>query len=375
MSRSKTTLAITSLALGLFLTACDNSEAVKEEKKEAPLAPVQQEQSMQPPAATGQELGDFIPPTQERVTQFSAKAMTIPYSITLGVALGEEEQENVQRLIDLSFAEIDKIYNKWNPDSELSAVNQGRGGVKIAISRELERFLLEVDQVVRLSDGLFDPTMLPLQDLWQAHLEEGRIPFDWEIEELETAVGWDKLEIGNGFVRKAHDKTAVDLGGIAKGFAVDRLVERLGRTGYDDVLVEWGGEIRCAGEHPEGRPWTVFISRLGDSDPRHAIDTLALSNVALATSGDYEQQWKLVVDGQERVFSHVIDPRTLRALEITSESIASTSVLAPNCMLADALATSAMLQASRDEAQGWAEKMQASIQGTAFWIVSRQAQR
>jgi ABC-type oligopeptide transport system substrate-binding subunit len=92
VSRSKTTLAITSLALGLFLTACDNSEAVKEEKKEAPLAPVQQEQSMQPPAATGQELGDFIPPTQERVTQLSAKAMTNPYSITLVFALGEEEQ-------------------------------------------------------------------------------------------------------------------------------------------------------------------------------------------------------------------------------------------------------------------------------------------
>lgn len=307
------------------------------------------------------------------VSRVEGITMTIPYAITVGRSLDDKEQKELQHLLNECFEDIDLTYNKWNPHSEVSLINRASAGEKVKVSKELERFLLGVGQVVELTNGLFDPTMLPLQDLWKNRLAEGAVPQAWEIEALESAVGWDKLQINGGYVTKAHKNTAIDLSGIAKGFAVDQLVTRLQNAGHTNALIEWGGEIRTTGQHPDGRPWTVFISALGNPDPKEAIETLALNDMALATSGDYEQQWT-VQDGLERkTYSHIVHPRTKRALEVTPESVASTSVLAPNCMLADALATAAMLQPDSKTAQAWAEEMQSKLHGTAFWIVTRSA--
>ena len=136
--------------------------------------------------------------------------------------------------------------------------------------------------------------------------------------------------------------------------------------------MEWGGEIRTAGTHPEGRPWRVFISRLGNPDPSTAIDTLDLNDMSLATSGDYHQSWKVTDGTGEHRYTHVIDPRTHQAVEVGPQTIASVSVLAPKCMVADALATAAMLSPTNEEAIQWTRRMQARLQGTAFWLVNHE---
>lgn len=288
--------------------------------------------------------------SNEKTTTFTGRAMTIDYQIVIGHV---QDKQEVEKTIQAVFSEVDRIYNRFNPNSELSRLNKGPANTPLPLSKELEAFLFFTDTCVKLTEGRFDPTIEPL-----IHLKN----FD-EIEALLPAIGWHHIHIENGFFWKDTPRVSLDLSGIAKGYAVDLLIERLG---YPDLLVEWGGELAARGQHPSGRPWRAYITRLQDNDPSHAIAVVELHNQALATSGDYQQSWEQ--DG--KTYSHIINPLTGYPLEITPDSIAACSVLAPTCALADALATSGMLFASREEAKEWALKL--NDPEIAFWFVSRE---
>lgn len=307
------------------------------------------------------------PPSQSAVTMFSDNVMTIDYRILIGETLSNEQKAKVQEIINRTFSKVNQVYNKWNEHSEISTLNKLKAGERFALSYELEQFLLQTQKIVEISNGRFDPTIEPLQQLWKSHLSVGKIPSDEEINAIIPAIGWDKIHFENGSFYKDHDLTRIDLGGIAKGYCVDLLVESFNAAGFSNVFVEWGGEIRTSGQHPDNRPWNIFISRLGDSNPEHAIDTLSLKDQAIATSGDYLQNW----DVKPTTYFHIFDPKTYRPLEITQHSVASASVLAPTCMLADGLATVAMMFPNIEEAQAWAERVKEQLPETQFWLVSR----
>jgi len=126
------------------------------------------------------------------------------------------------------------------------------------------------------------------------------------------------------------------------------------------------------GNTPDSRPWTVFISKLGSEDPDHAIDIVQLNNQAIATSGDYLQNWLVThSDLSPKIYFHIFDPATLAPLEITGASIASVSVIANDCALADGLATAAMLFANTEAAEAWAKSIKLRYPEISFWIISR----
>ena len=128
-----------------------------------------------------------------------------------------------------------------------------------------------------------------------------------------------------------------------------------------------------SGEHPDKRPWNIYISRLNNTNPQDAIDLVSLCNQAIATSGDYLQNW-VVEDEQtfEKItYFHIIDPTTLRPLIATPQSVASASVLASSCAFADGLATAAMMFSSAEDAVKWAEEIKMQFPELSFWIVSR----
>ena len=154
------------------------------------------------------------------------------------------------------------------------------------------------------------------------------------------------------------------------------LMERLNEVGIMNAFIEWGGEIRACGHHPQGRPWTVYISRLGDCDPEHAVATLFLNNQAIATSGDYLQNWTIRISDQDDkektvTYFHIFDPKTLQPIEATYTSVASTSIVASNCALADGLATIPMMFSSSTEAVEWADRIKEQYPDILFWIISR----
>jgi FAD:protein FMN transferase len=313
----------------------------------------------------------------DNTTHFTGHAMTIDYHVIVARELHENQIADATALINDTFSEIDTVYNKWNPNSELSRLNAAEAMVEIPISHQLEKLLNEVQAIVEISKGHFDPTVEPLQQLWKSKLEKGTIPNSIEIAEIAPAIGWDNIRFENGTFSKSHSQTKLDLGGIAKGLCVDFLIERLNSLGYPDVYVEWGGEIRTSGRHSAERPWTVFISRLGDTDPSHAVTLVALENSAIATSGDYLQNWSIRPPPGHNTpstitYFHVFDPQTLKPLQASYTSIASASVAAPSCALADGLATAAMAFANLDEAKAWAEEVSTRFPNTTFWLMTRE---
>lgn len=304
---------------------------------------------------------------------FSGVTMTMEYRILIGDRWEfPEDVQIVKQIIDSTFAEIDAIYNKWNPDSELSQLNRLKAGERRPISAKLEHFLAHTAEIVALSEGRFDPTIEPLQKRWKEKLALGMTPTQEEIEAILPAVGWNHIHFHEGVFYKDHDATALDLGGIAKGYCIDLLIERLQKAGFSHLFVEWGGEIRAAGRHPSGRPWRIFISRLGDQDPVNAIDQLDLVDQAIATSGDYLQYWEVQEKGAPIRYTHIFDPHGHRPLPVNETSIASVSVAASSCMLADGLATAAMIFPSVTEAESWTNRVRQRHPDSTFWIISRE---
>jgi thiamine biosynthesis lipoprotein len=159
---------------------------------------------------------------------------------------------------------------------------------------------------------------------------------------------------------KDEEGTALDLGGIAKGYGVDLLSQRLSDIGYKDHLVEWGGEVRASGCHPSGRPWRVGVRGLQEEGSPPLLQTLSLTTQAVATSGDDKQCWTAVdpTSGEKVSFSHIIDPKTLKPLQTTPTSIALCYVVADSCALADGLATAGMLFSTAQEGKLWFERCQ-----------------
>ena len=308
---------------------------------------------------------------RNEITSFSGISMTIPYRIEIGKPLTEEQQNEVRGIIETTFGEIDTIYNKWNPDSEISILNRLKANEKRLISAKLAKFLERCAYFVKLSDGKFDPTIEPIQALWRKHLETNTLPTQADIDALRPCIGWHNIVLRNTTFSKKHDLTALDLGGIVKGYAVDLFVERLKTSGLDNVFVEWGGEVKASGSHPKGRNWAVYIPNLDDYDPDHALAYVPLINQAIATSGDYLQQWTITRPEKKVVYFHVFDPQTLRPLSMTEESIASASCLTNDCLTADALATMLLMCSNLDEARSLAEKLQKEIPNTSFWLMSR----
>jgi thiamine biosynthesis lipoprotein len=151
-------------------------------------------------------------------------------------------------------------------------------------------------------------------------------------------VGFDKIEIRRpGAIVKRHASVTLDLSSIAKGYAVDAVAEVLRGEGFNDFLVEIGGEVYAAGVRRDGRPWRVAINR-PNRDARHdeVYKIVQLGGRALATSGDYRDY---VLDGDVRR-SHVIDPRNGKPV---ANGVVSVSVLAPSCTQADGLSTAVMV--------------------------------
>jgi thiamine biosynthesis lipoprotein len=195
--------------------------------------------------------------------------------------------------------------------------------------------------ISKLTNGAFDITVGPLIDLWgfgNSNQNDWEPPSEKDVSKIHQYIGFRNVEIDSNSIRKLNFNTTIDLNAIAKGFGVDVVFELLNSLGYKDILVEIGGEIRCSGKNQNGEYWRVGIDKpIFDILPGTDLQELiSLNNIALATSGDYRNYFYY----NDVLYSHTINPLTGYPVE---NGIASASVIAPNCMLADALATALMV--------------------------------
>lgn len=261
--------------------------------------------------------------------------MTIPFRILIAGPLSESEQNRVESAIFNTFRHIDQVYNNWNKDSEVSFINNSPGNSEIPISPELRSFLQTCEMFVHLSNGRFDPSIAPAQTLWKKSFKQGEMPSQDDIDFHKEISGWHNFTLKESSIVKKHDSCTLDLGAIAKGYAVDCLASALHKLGHTSLFVEWGGEIKTIGKHPSNRPWSIYIANFEDPSPDAALKVLSIVDRACATSGDYLQYYTL----GSRHFSHIINTEKMAPMEIPESQKQSITVIAETCLEADAIAT------------------------------------
>lgn len=249
-------------------------------------------------------------------------------------AYGDElggEAKALQADIDALLAEIDGAMSTYKPDSDLSRFNASESTEAFEVHPSLATVVTKAQRVSEESNGAFDVTVKPLVDAW-GFGAKGRVPEPPDdLEQVMGLIGHAKVSVEAGALRKSNPAVTVDLSAIAKGWAVDEVARVLGEHGIEAYMVEIGGEIVTRGETPRG-PWRIGIERPRLDNGRGVQTVVALSDIGMATSGDYRNYHEY----EGRRVSHTIDARTGRPIE---HNLASVTVLHSECAMADAYAT------------------------------------
>jgi thiamine biosynthesis lipoprotein len=232
--------------------------------------------------------------------------------------------------IDSVLEAMDQCLSLYRNDSELSAFNSG-------ISHRFRspiffEVLKKSEEIFRESDGLFDPTVLPLVEAYGFGASRKRTGAD--PDSLRQWVGFGYIAYDATSVRKKKEGVRLDFNGIAQGYTVDLVGQYLEKKGVADYLVEIGGEIRCRGEKQPGKPWSIGIEN--PKHPGRNLATAPLKNRAMTTAGNYRSRY--VADGQ--VYTHIINPKTGL---MEQSNLLSVTVLAPDAMTADGYDTAFMV--------------------------------
>jgi len=259
----------------------------------------------------------------------------------------------------IAFAEmkrIDNLLSKYNPESEISRLNK-LGELKV--SAETLYILRRAKEFWLLSDGAFDVSVGPLADLWGFTDKQYRSPDTEEIKKTLVRVGMDKIVFNDkdSVVKFSVQGMRIDLGAIAKGYAVDCAVKKLKAAGIRSCLINAGGQIYALGDR-FGRGWKIAIR-----NPRSQgfTDYLTLKDKAVATSGDYEQYFF----HRHKRYAHIFNPKTGYPAD---SGLVSVTVIAPDGLTSDALATSIFVL-GKDKG----EKLAKKFSGTKVKIIEEKS--
>ena len=247
----------------------------------------------------------------------------------------------IDRAVEALYA-VDNTMSRFKASSDVGRANLGAVNGPVAVSRETMDVLNESLRWADSSAGRFDPCLGRAVGLWDvSHRHEP--PPASAVTRLASRNLFRQLEVaqhnGRAVVRFHDPDVSLDLGGIAKGYGVDRAVAALRDHGVEHALVGAGGDIYALGQSPSGEPWHVGVQ--SPDDPDALAGSLYLENAAVATSGDYRQFFE---HGRRR-YHHLLDPQTGEPRRSPERSV---SVIADTCMAADAAATFAFGSADVD---------------------------
>ena len=262
---------------------------------------------------------------------FSQRLMGTDVKIVLNYRKSTDLEAAVKKAY-LEGNRLNLIFSDYIGDSEISKFSRSSNcvsGKKIRLSKELFEVLKYCLKLSNLSDGSFDPTLGPVTRLWRISRHQGLFPEKSKLAHALTRSGakYLKLDETEQTGQLLAPNMVLDLGGVAKGYIADRMLDILQGYGFSRALVDAGGDLRI-GDAPLGSPgWKIEIG--GRQDEK--LTMLKLANCAVATSGDTEQFLKI----NDTQYSHIIDPQT--GIGLTNQ--AQATVIAPTGMEADSLAS------------------------------------
>ena len=228
---------------------------------------------------------------------------------------------------------IDALMSHYKPESPLSQINRLAGKGPVRVEPELFRFLKRCVEYSRESDGAFDVTVGPLMKKWGFFRDEGRVPWFFEIWSVLRRVGYQHIRFDDEqrTIQFDRDGMEIDLGGIAKGYAVDKVVEILKEQRIESAFVSASGSTLYGLGTPPDRPgWEVKLrDPLSPHDPKKSAMTVLLKDRCLSVSGNYEKFFKV----RGVTYSHIMNPKTGRPVE----NMVSVAVLTQSGTNGDAL--------------------------------------
>lgn len=285
------------------------------------------------------------------------------WSVTCDAAPDTDVQA-LQTALAAAVQRVDVQMSPWLPGSDLNRLNHAPVGAWVTLPAEIMEVLVCALDVCRLSACAFDPAAGALVDAWGF----GAVRDAPDAEAIRTATSaapvartptYEALELDSGMLRaRKHAPVHLDLCGIAKGYAVDRMADVLRQNGVPHALVTLDGELRAVGGQADGQPWAVAVES-PETGRRAVHSVVELQDLAVATSGDYRHYLQV---GDARL-AHTMDTR--RGAPVRNE-VASVTVLARQCMHADAWAT-ALLVAGPGEGLALAQRMGLEV----LWMLRR----
>ncbi|MBU2865187.1 FAD:protein FMN transferase [Reinekea forsetii] len=261
-------------------------------------------------------------------------SMGTSYHIKIVSSLSKSQR--LQLGIEGILSDINARMSTYLPSSDLSKFKAIEIGEVLDVSSRTAAVVTRALEVSKATHGYFDPTIAPLVDLWGfgPSPDVSEEPSAFEIGQRLPLVGYDNVKVISSQALSKTAASELDLSAIAKGYAVDLVAEYLLEEGIEQFLVEIGGEMRSAGVKPNDEAWLIAIETPTDG-LREVFDVLPLTDMAIATSGDYRNYFE--TNGVR--YSHTINPKTGYPV---SHNLASTSVIMRQCMDADAYATAFM---------------------------------
>ena len=245
---------------------------------------------------------------------------------------GRAQAELLARRLEGEARRIEVKFSRFRPESVVSRISALAGQAPVAADEETRALVQAALELARVTGGRFDPTVGVLGRVW--HFGQGRLPSPGEIEALLPLVDAASLQVGPREIFLARPGMQLDLGGVGKEYAVDRVAELLQEAGVDSAIVNFAGDVRTLGRRSDGRAWSIGIQ-----DPRHKelcrFAIRARERAGIATSGDYERFFER--DGVR--YHHLLDATT----GWPARGLCSATVIAATTFEAGRLATAAFL--------------------------------
>lgn len=265
------------------------------------------------------------------VKEFTRASMSMNTLISIKVFAEDNKPINEAfKLLD----NLDKELSMYNSSSIISQINSNAGHQKISVSDEVLEVLNDSLKVHEISNGVFNPLIGPVTNLWKINRADNTVPSKENLDEAVKLSDISNLEIENNSVFLKHEGCILDLGGIAKGFASKKISDSLKANGVKSAIIDLGGNVQVLGKKIDGSNWNI-----GVRDPSNARGTpalvLSVNNTAIITSGGYER-FK-IVNGKK--YSHFFDVKTGESI---TNDLLSATVVTPDGSLADGLATAFM---------------------------------
>lgn len=266
----------------------------------------------------------------------------LPYQHNEGFVFGTvyhvtyQHNKDLQENIEAEMKKVDDALSTFNKNSILSKVNQNE---PVELNDMFKDVFNMAEQISKETDGAFDITVAPMVNAWGFGFKKGTPPTKHVVDSLKSLVGYQKVRLESGRIIKQDPRIMLDCSAIAKGYGVDVVANYLRKEGIENFIVEIGGEVVSSGISEKRLPWKIGVTKPVDDSIRQDQELQTILNVtnkAMATSGNYRNFY--YKNGKK--YAHTIDPKTGYPVQ---HGILSATVLADQCAVADAYATSFMV--------------------------------